>query len=87
MMTLITRDDTVKLNDGSVLRYIEATCGKTSAVVSFSDALGVRVCCKNASAEVWSRFLGGRSFKTIEDAIAGYRSAAMKSILTAIAAR
>jgi hypothetical protein len=80
MDTLITRDETIS-NPYATTRYIEATCGRIEAIVSISDLCGVRVCCKNASASL-TRFMGGRTFRTVDDAIAGYKSAEMRSILS-----
>lgn len=63
-------------------KFVEATCGKTKASVSFSD-FGVRVCVYNASHQVWRG--AGKAFATLADAKAGYKSAAMQSILDAAA--
>ncbi len=58
--------------------YVTASCGKVSASVGISR-FGVQVCCHNAANRAWRGL--GRRFETIADAIAGYRSEAMRSII------
>lgn len=65
-------------------KYFEATCGKTSAYVWFSNSFGtVSVCCNNASHRAWGKL--GRSFKSVEEALAAYKSPEMKAIIQAAA--
>lgn len=59
---------------------IEAACGKVSAFVVF-DKYGVQVCCQNASNRTWKGL--GRRFATVDEALGGYKSAAMKAIISA----
>ena len=63
---------------------IEASCGKKSASVWFSSTSGsICVCCKNAAHAVYRGM--GRSFFSMSDALAGYKSAEMKANISAAA--
>jgi hypothetical protein len=63
-------------------KFFEANCGKTSAYVWFGKFTGsINVCCKNASHKA---FRGtGRTFWSIEEALAAYKSPEMKAIINA----
>lgn len=62
--------------------FFEASCGKTTAYVWFGAHSGtINVCCKNASNRVWKG--NGRTFWSIEDALAAYKSPEMKAIIEA----
>jgi len=62
--------------------YFEAVCGKTSAYVWYGKFSGtINVCCKNASNRVWKGT--GRTFWSIDDALAAYKSPEMKAIIQA----
>jgi len=62
-------------------KYIEAACGKTSAKVYISQFGFIQVCCNNASHKAWKS--SGRHFRTFDEALAGYKSAEMKAIISA----
>ena len=62
--------------------YFAAECGKTSADIYISKAGYINVCCKNASHKAWKQ--SGRYFSTKEEALDGYKSSEMKSILSAV---
>lgn len=62
-------------------KYFEADCGKTTAYVYASNLGYIRVCCKNAMHKAWKG--NGRVFQTFAEALAGYKSAEMKAIITA----
>jgi len=63
---------------------VEMSTGKTTAYVFFSSRTGsINVCCANASHRTWGGV--GRTFWSIEEAVAGYNSAAMKEIISAAA--
>lgn len=74
MELLITKDTT---QNGT--RYFEAVCGKTTAEVIVSQS-EVWVVCKNASHRVWGGM--GKRFDTVAEAINGYKSSAMKAIIS-----
>ena len=60
---------------------IEMSTGKTTGYVFFSSRTGsINVCCANASHRTGRGF--GRTFWSIEEAVAGYKSAAMKEIIS-----
>ena len=61
--------------------YAEASCGKVKALVCIHDN-HVRVICCNASHSAWRGM--GRVFPSIAEAIAGYKSQEMKSIIAAV---
>lgn len=63
-------------------KYFEVDCGKTSAHVYISNAGYINVCCKNASHKAWKA--NGRYFRTFDEALAGYKSAEMKAIISAV---
>lgn len=68
-----------KLESG---KFFEATCGKISAYVWFGTYTGsINVCCKNASHRAFKG--AGRTFWSIEDALAAYKSPEMKAIIQA----
>lgn len=77
MQTLIT-----KTSQAGTSHYVEATCENTSALVVIEKD-GVRVICQNAMHRAWGG--SGRHFPTVEAAVAGYKSGAMKSIIQAAA--
>lgn len=73
-----------KFDKSEVGTFFDATCGKTNAYVWFSHGLGtISVCCKNASHRAFGKL--GRSFRTIDEALAGYKSSEMKAIIQAAA--
>lgn len=76
MQVIITRAEAIQTG-----KYFEADCGKTSAHIYISNAGYINVCCKNASHKVWKA--NGRYFRTFDEALAGYKSAEMKAIITA----
>lgn len=78
MNAIIT--DQIRQNDSVMF---EISCGKKSAHIWVRPNL-VMVCCLNASHRAWGGL--GKRFDSIEAAIAGYKSAEMKSILEAAAA-
>lgn len=59
--------------------YIEAICGKTTAVVGKSSFGYIFVLCCNASHRAYRG--AGRTFNTIEEAVSAYKSPEMKSII------
>ena len=59
--------------------YITASTGKKSAFITVSKDGSLQVCCKNASHKAWNGF--GRYFENIEDALDGYKSGDMKSLI------
>ena len=62
--------------------YFEATCGKVTAYVWFSYSCdNITVCCQNASHRVWGKL--GRTFRSVEEALAAYKSPQMKAIINA----
>jgi len=81
MTVQIVRDEK-KTIEGQEYRYLELATEKVSAFVTFMP-WGVQVCCKNSSHKVWRG--AGRLFNSIQDAIEGYKSADMRSILTTAA--
>ena len=59
----------------------EMTCGKKSAIVSYSKRRGqITVCCKNASNRVWGGY--GKFFWSFGEAISNYKTATMKAMIT-----
>lgn len=76
MQVTITHNDTL-----SIGRWFQADCGKISAYVCFSNLGYIRVCCKNTMDKVGS--VEGRFFQSIDEALAAYKSAEMKAIITA----
>ena len=62
-----------------------ATIRNSETTVIISE-IGVSVYVKNASSLAWSRCGYGKHFNTISEAIANYKSAAMKSFLQSIKA-
>lgn len=60
------------------VKSIEATCGKTNAVV-IDTSHQIIVLCKNASHNAWRGM--GKCFANFESAKQAYKSAAMKSII------
>lgn len=64
-------------------KYVQATCGKVSAFVAFSNH-GVQVVCHNAAHKVWRG--SGKHFDSADEAINNYRSGEMKAIISAAAA-
>lgn len=82
MQTLITE---FKKSESGNSHYVTATCGKTSAFVAIdgpnTPVPGLRVIVQNASHRVWRGF--GRYFRTTEEALAGYKSDAVKAIIFA----
>jgi len=77
MQFLIIQSETVEAG-----KYFEASCGKTVAHVYVSNAGYINVCCKNASHKAWKG--NGRYFRTFDEALAGYKSADMKAIISAV---
>jgi hypothetical protein len=61
--------------------YVEAVCGKVTGRVSVYHDGRAQVICKNAAHECWRGM--GRQFRTITEALAGYRSGEMKAIIQA----
>ena len=60
--------------------YITATCGSKTALVTIHRVTKrITVCCQNASHKVWRG--AGRTFWSIEDALAAYKSPEMKAII------
>jgi len=76
MQVIIFKSET--LSSG---KYFEADCGKTSAYVYASKLGYIRVCCKNAMHKVWKG--QGRVFQSFDEALAAYKSAEMKAIISA----
>lgn len=76
MQVLIYRNESIESG-----KYFEADCGKTSAYVYASKLGYIRVCCKNAMHKAWKG--NGRVFQSFNEALAGYKSAEMKAIITA----
>jgi hypothetical protein len=62
-----------------------ATIRNAETTVILSE-IGVSVYVKNASARAWSRCGYGKHFATMSEAIANYKSSAMKSFLQSIKA-
>ena len=60
--------------------YFQGTCGKKSAFVSICPRW-ITVCCQNAAHQVWRKC--GRTFETIAEAVAAYKSPEMKAIIQA----
>jgi UDP-N-acetylmuramyl pentapeptide synthase len=60
--------------------YFQATCGKKSAFVSICPRW-ITVCCQNAAHQVWRKC--GRTFETIAEAVAAYKSPEMRAIIQA----
>lgn len=77
MQALITQQ--VQQNDSHLF---EITCGKQSAHIWVSPH-HVMVCNLNASHRAWGGL--GKRFDTLQDAMSGYKSAAMKAIIQAAA--
>lgn len=67
-----------KTTNGEGRIYYRGVAGKTVAEVYVSEFC-ISVCCKNAANRVWRGL--GRSFETLEDARAGYKSNAMRAII------
>ena len=63
--------------DGAL--YVEAKCGTTTAIVGIRKNW-MTVCCMNASARAWGGF--GKTFRTLSEAKAHYKSDAMQAILS-----
>lgn len=78
MQVLITKQ--VKQNDSSLF---ELTCGKQSAHIWVSPN-HVMVCNLNASHRAWGGL--GKRFDSLEAALAGYKSAAMRAMIQTAAA-
>ena len=72
-----------KYTAGSDAAYVHAECGRRAACVGIYDNGAVNVVCCNAAHRVWRG--GGRQFDTLADAVAGYKSAGMRSIIQAAA--
>jgi hypothetical protein len=64
--------------------YASATCGKISAIVCITE-YNVRVICQNSAHKTWRGF--GRSFESISEALAGYKTPQMKAIISAVDSR
>lgn len=63
-------------------RYFEAAVGKIAASVWVSATSGhLTVCCLNASHRAWGKL--GRTFRSVEEALAAYKSPQMKAIINA----
>jgi hypothetical protein len=77
MQVQIIRNDT---QQGG--RFIEAECGKTAAYIWVSKLGYINVCCNNASHKAW-KASKGRNFFSFDEALAGYKSAEMKAIISA----
>lgn len=75
--TIITSTGTTETG-----KYFEVDCGKTSAHVYISNAGYINVCCKNASHRAWKA--NGRYFRSFDEALAGYKSAEMKAIISTV---
>ena len=60
--------------------YVQASCGKVSALVSVHE-WGLQVCCQNAANKVWRG--AGKWFPSVPAALAGYKSAEMQNIIRA----
>jgi hypothetical protein len=65
-------------------RFVEVECGKTAAYIWVSRLGYINVCCNNASHKAW-RASKGRNFFSFDEAIAAYKSAEMKAIISAAA--
>ena len=61
--------------------YFQGTCGKTSACVSVYHDGRFQVVCQNAAHRVWRKM--GKHFRSFEEAVAGYRSSEMKTLISA----
>jgi hypothetical protein len=60
--------------------YVQATCGKVSALVCISEHQ-FRVIVQNASHKVWRKF--GKAFRNATEAVDAYKSQEVKSIILA----
>jgi hypothetical protein len=63
-------------------QFIEAESGKTAAYIWVSKMGYINVLCKNASHKAW-KASKGRNFFSFDEAIAAYKSAEMKAIISA----
>lgn len=71
-----------RINTAEHANYITATCGSKSAMVAINhDKTTVQVICKNAAHKAWRG--SGRFFDSVQDAVDGYKSAEMKSMIQA----
>lgn len=75
MQVQITRDNT------PAGQFIVADCGKTSAYIWVSKLGYINVCCNNASHKAW-KASKGRNFFSFDEALAAYKSAEMKAIIS-----
>lgn len=75
METTITRTSKTEFST-----HVEASCGKVTAYVGIGKN-GVSVCAYNAAHKTWRGM--GRTFRTVAEAIDGYKSAEMKAIIRA----
>jgi hypothetical protein len=80
-MKAVTITNNTKNENGS--RSFQATCGKINATVFYWSGVvgGIQVICHNAQNKCWNGL--GRRFENVFDAISGYRSEEMKSIIQA----
>lgn len=61
--------------------YITASTGKKRASIIVNKDGSLQVCCKNASHRAWNGF--GRYFESVDEALEGYKSGDMKSLIQA----
>ena len=59
--------------------YFSGTCGKVSAQVSVYPNGAFQVVCQNAAHKVWRGM--GKHFASLSDAINGYKSGQMRSLI------
>lgn len=80
-MTIQVNEVTNQVAMGSVYTYVEMTCEKHSAlvVVVRGDVNYVRVVVQNAANRAWRGM--GKQFDTAAEAIAKYKTAAIRSMI------
>jgi hypothetical protein len=79
----MTNDTAVMITETKLTNstlYVEATCGKVSALVCIKD-WQVRVIVQNSSHKAWRKF--GRAFRNAAEAVAYYKSQEVKAIILA----
>lgn len=79
----MTNDTAVMITETKLTNsglYVNATCGKVSALVAINH-FEIRVIVQNASHKVWRG--QGKGFRTAAEAVANYKSAELKAIISA----
>lgn len=82
MRILIYMSNEIQILSHDITDHSESftlTNGKKEAFVSFSDSGRVNVLCRNAANKAWRGM--GRFFDSAQDALDGYKSGAMKSMI------